>query len=67
MFREHGFDAFCEELCRPHYAEVMGRPGLAPGSYFRLLLLGYFERIPSERQIAWRVADSMSLRQFVGY
>ena len=65
VFREHGFDVFCEGLCRPHYAEVMGRPG--PGIYFRLLLLGYFERIPSERQIAWRVADSMSLRQFVGY
>jgi hypothetical protein len=30
-------------------------------------MLGYFERIPSERQIAWRVADSLSLRRFVGY
>ena len=67
VFRQYGFDTFCEALCRPYYAEVMGRPGLAPGVYFRLLLLGYFERIPSERQIAWRVADAMSLRQFIGY
>jgi len=44
----------------------MGRPGLAPGVYFRLLMLGYFERIPSERQIAWRVADSLSLRHWLG-
>lgn len=67
ILERYGFDAFCEALCRPHYAEGLGRPGLPPGVYFRLLLLGYFERIPSERQIAWRVADSMSLRQFIGY
>ena len=67
VLERYGFDAFCEALCRPHYAEGFGRPGLPPGVYFRLLLLGYFERIPSERQIAWRVADSMSLRQFIGY
>ena len=67
IFRQYEFDLFCEQLCRPFYAEVMGRPGLPPGIYFRLLMLGYFERIPSERQIAWRVADSLSLRQFIGY
>ena len=67
VLREHDFDAFCEALCRPYYADGFGRPGLAPGVYFRLLMLGYFERIPSERQIAWRVADSMSLRQYAGY
>lgn len=67
VFRQYGFDAFCEEVCRPYYAEGIGRPGLPPGNYFRLLMLGYFERIPSERQIAWRVADSLSLRQFAGY
>lgn len=66
VFKAHGFDAFCEQLCQPYYAEGIGRPGLAPGAYFRLLMLGYFERIPSERQIAWRVADSLSLRRFVG-
>ena len=66
VFKAHRFDTFCEELCQPYYAEVMGRQGLAPGVYFRLLMLGYFERIPSERQIAWRVADSLSLRHFTG-
>ncbi|MFC1895537.1 transposase [Thermodesulfobacteriota bacterium] len=67
VFKAHGFDAFCEELCQPYYADGVGRPGLAPGVYFRLLMLGYFERIPSERQIARRVADSLSLRQFAGF
>jgi len=67
VFRQYGFDQFCEELCRPFYAENVGRPGFPPGAYFRLLILGYFERIPSERQIAWRVADSLSLREFVKY
>ena len=67
VFKTYAFDAFCEEICRPHYADGVGRPGLAPGVYFRLLMLGYFERIPSERQIAWRVADSLSLRQFTGF
>ncbi len=66
VFKVHGFDGYCEQLCLPYYAEGIGRPGLAPGVYFRLLMLGYFERIPSERQIAWRVADSLSLRRFVG-
>jgi transposase len=44
----------------------MGPPGLAPGVYFRLLLTGYFERIDSERGIAWRAADSFALRDFLG-
>jgi transposase len=61
------FDELVEGLCRPFYAEVMGRPSLAPGVYFRLLLLGYFEGIDSERGIAWRCADSLSLRAFAGY
>jgi transposase len=56
-----------EGLCRPFYAEVMGRPSLAPGVYFRLLLIGYFEGIDSERGIAWRCGDSLSLRAFAGY
>ena len=59
------FDVFVEGLCRKFYAEKMGRPGLAPGIYFRSLLIGYFEGIDSERGIAWRLADSLALRQFV--
>jgi transposase len=45
--------------------EVMGRPSLAPGRYFRLLLLGYFEGLDSERAIAWRATDSLSVRNFL--
>jgi transposase len=48
------------------YAKV-GRPGLAPGVYFRALLVGYFEGIGSERGIAWRAADSLALRSFLGF
>ena len=51
---------------RPFYAPTMGRPSLAPGRYFRLLMLGYFEEIESERGIAWRAADSLSVRAFLG-
>src|SRR5512144_3011346 len=61
-----GFDRFAEEQCRDFYAPVMGRPSLPPGRYFRLLLVGYFEGLDSERGIAWRAADSLSLRQFLG-
>src|SRR3989441_1207081 len=63
---EAGFDRFAEEQCRPFYAPVMGRPSLPPGRYFRLLLLGYFEGLDSERGIAWRAADSLAVRSFVG-
>ena len=61
----HGFDRFVEGQCRRFYASVMGRPSLAPGQYFRLLLVGYFEGIDSERGIAWRAADSLAVRSFV--
>ena len=61
---EAGFDAFVEDLCAKFYA-VMGRPSLAPGRYFRLLLVGYFEGLDSERAIAWRAADSLSVRSFL--
>ena len=61
-----GFDRFVENLCRKFYAE-MGRPSLAPAVYFRLMLIGYLEGIDSERGIAWRVADSLGLRRFLGY
>ena len=61
-----GFDAYVEAVCAPFYAARLGRPSLAPGVYFRCLLIGYFEGLGSERGIAWRVADSLSLREFLG-
>jgi transposase len=61
-----GFDAHVEALCARFYAPTMGRPGLAPGRYFRLLLVGYFEGLDAERAIAWRAADSFALRHFLG-
>jgi transposase len=67
VLSEAGFDAFCEERCRPFYHQKLGRPSLAPGVYFRLLLIGFFEGIDSERGIGWRVADSLSLRRFLHY
>jgi transposase len=63
---EHGFDDFVEGQSAPFYAEKRGRPSLTPGTYFRLLLIGYFEGIDSERGIAWRTADSLALRGFLG-
>src|SRR5215469_3865470 len=66
LLAEHDFDRFVEGQCRRFYAAIMGRPGLAPGTYFRLLLVGYFEGIDSERGIAWRAGDSLSIREFVG-
>src|SRR6266576_3306356 len=60
-----GFDAHVEGLCARFYAQTMGRPSLAPGRYFRLLLIGYFEGLDSERAIAWRAADSFALRRFL--
>ena len=59
------FDRFVEDQCRRFYAAVMGRPSLPPGQYFRLLLVGYFEGIDSERGMAWRAADSLAVRRFV--
>ncbi len=66
ILEEAGFDRFAEEQCQAFYAPVMGRPGVPPGRYFRLLLLGYFEGLDSERGIAWRAADSLAIRTFVG-
>ena len=65
VLEEAGFDAFVEGLCAAFYAARMGRPSLRPGRYFRLLVIGYFEGLSSERGIAWRVADSLSLRSFL--
>ena len=61
-----GFDRFVEELCAKFYAPQFGRPSLTPGIYLRSLLIGYFEGIGAERGIAWRLADSLALRRFVG-
>ena len=64
---EAGFDAFVEAQCASFYADGVGRPSLAPGRYFRLLLLGYFEGLDSERAITWRAADSLSIRTFLDF
>ena len=64
---EAGFDAVVEAQCASFYADGVGRPSLAPGGYFRLLLLGYFEGLDSERAIAWRAADSLSIRTFLDF
>ena len=61
------FDQRIEVICRKYYKSSSGRPSLTPGTYFRLLLIGYFEGIDSERGIAWRAADSFSFRKFLGY
>ena len=61
-----GFDAFVEGLCAPHYAEKQGRPSIPPGVYFRMLFVGYFEGLDSQRGIAWRCQDSLSIRDFLG-
>src|ERR1017187_327917 len=60
------FDQFVESRCAKFYAALYGRPSLTPGIYFRSLLIGYFEGIGAERGIAWRSADSLALRRFVG-
>ena len=66
VLSQHGFDSHVEGLCAKFYAAVRGRPSLPPAVYFRLLLIGYFEGIDSERGIAWRVADSLTLREYLG-
>ena len=65
LLDDWGFDEFVESLCLRFYADPMGRPSLSPGRYFRSLLIGYFEGLDSERGIAWRLADSLSLRGFL--
>ena len=67
ILTKHGFDRLIEERCAKFYAPVMGRPSIPPSVYFRMLLVGYFEGIDSERGIAWRVSDSLALRRFLGY
>src|SRR5450432_3530215 len=68
LLAEAGFDAFVEAQCAKFYDDgaAGGRPGIPPGTYFRMLFVGYFEGIDSQRGIAWRCADSLSLREFLG-
>ena len=65
VLAEAGFDGFVESLCAPYYKEG-GRPSIPPGVYFRMLFIGYFEGLDSQRGIAWRCADSLGLRAFLG-
>jgi transposase len=65
VLAEAGFDELVEQLCAPYYKEG-GRPGIPPGVYFRMLFIGYFEGLDSQRGIAWRCADSLGLRAFLG-
>ena len=67
LLEREGFDEFAEAACREFYTEKRGRPSIPPGVYFRMLMVGYLEGIGSERGIAWRCADSLSLREFLGY
>src|SRR6202140_3724352 len=59
------FDPFCETGCASFYHNKLGRPSLPPGQYFRIMMIGFFEGLDSERGIAWRLADSLTLRQFL--
>jgi len=67
LLAECGFDAYVEGLCQKFYHRDLGRTSIPPGVYFRMLLIGYFEGIDSERGIAWRCDDSRTLREFLGY
>ena len=65
ILEKAGFDRFCEDRCGGFYHAKLGRPSLAPGLYFRIMMVGFFEGLDSERGIAWRMADSLTLRQFL--
>jgi hypothetical protein len=66
LLAEANFDRRVEALCEPYYAEDIGRPGIPPGVYFRMLFIGFFEGLGSQRAIAWKCADSLSAREFLG-
>jgi hypothetical protein len=67
LLAKDGFDVWLEKLCKPYYHATQGRPSIPPGVYFRMVLVGYFEGISSQRGIAWRCCDSRSLSEFLGY
>ena len=66
LLAEAGFDRYAEDLCQPYHADGKGRDSIPPGVYFRMLFVGYFEALDSQRAIAWRCSDSLSLRAFLG-
>src|SRR3989441_8216942 len=67
ILKDEKFDEFAEKECVRFYkSETMGRPSVAAGVDFRVLMVGYFEGIEAERGIAWRGADSASLKSFLG-
>jgi len=66
LLAEAAFDPYVEDLCQPFYADGLGRESIPPGIYFRMLFVGYFEGLGSQRAIAWRCSDSLSLRAFLG-
>lgn len=66
LLDEAQFDRRIEDLCQAHYAEEVGRPSIPPGVYFRMLFIGFFEGLGSQRAIAWKCADSLSVREFLG-
>lgn len=67
ILSDNDLGAFVEWACRKFYPDQVGRPSLAPAIYFRLLMIGYFEGIDSERGIAWRLAASLALRRFASF
>lgn len=67
LLAEADFDRYVEELCKEYYANEVGRESIPPGIYFRMLFVGYFEELNSQRGIAWRCSDSFSLREFLGF
>src|SRR6266545_4185081 len=69
LLGRHGFDPFVERLIEEKriFAETLGRPSIPPGTYMRMMFVGFFEGLSSERAIAWKCADSLSLREFLGY
>ena len=66
LLEKAGFDRYVESRCRKFYAAKLGRPSMAPGMYFRVVLMGYFEGLESERGMSWRASDSLALRSFLG-
>ena len=67
LLADAGFDAWLEAVCKSYYADGQGRDSIPPGTYFRMILVGYFEGLASQRGIAWRCSDSRSLAEFLGY
>jgi len=68
VLKEIGFAEQVHGLCRPAYSQrADGRPGIDPVVYFKMLMVGFFENLASERAIAARCEDSLAVRAFLGY